>query len=228
MAETAMLEAGDGHSLGAHFARPSGRASGAIVVVQEIFGVNDHIQSVCDRFAAGGWVAVAPALFDRVERSTELDYDVDGVAEGRRIKDELGLEEALMDIAAAADAAAIEVGGTGRVAVVGYCWGGSLAAAASIYLGHMFGAAVGYYGGQVVDLLGESPQIPLLLHFGEMDAGIPLSDIESIRVAWPDVAVHVHQGAGHGFNCDQRASFHAGAADRALETTLQFVSTQLA
>jgi len=227
MTEIATLDAGDGHSLTAHFSTPSGRARGAIVVVQEIFGVNGHIQSVCDRFASDGWVAVAPALFDRVEHSVELDYDEDGAAEGRRLKGGIGLEEALTDIAASAEAAAAEVGGPERVGVVGYCWGGSLAAAASVFLGHMLGAAVGYYGSHVVDLVGQTPQAPLLLHFGELDAGVPPADVEVIRAAWPDVPIHVHPGAQRGFNCDQSASFHQTAAAAALETTFQFLSSHL-
>jgi carboxymethylenebutenolidase len=227
MTDSAVIESGDGHTFEAHFARPSGAPRGALVVVQEIFGANGHIRSVCDEFAADGWVAVAPSLFDRVERKVDLDYGPDDMVEGRSLRGQVSLEDSLSDIAAVADAAAVEVGSIQKVGIVGYCWGGSLAAAASVYLGHMFGAAVGYYGGQVVDLLEMKPEVPLMLHFGELDAGIPLEDVARISAEWPEVPVTIHLGAGHGFNCDRRPSHHLEAATAARAATLGFFTEHL-
>ncbi len=227
MTQATKLESGDGHTFDAHFVRPEGVPRGALVVVQEIFGVNAHIREVCDRYAAEGWVAVAPALFDRAVRGIELDYTAEGVERGLKLRSGITIEDTLMDVAAAAEAAATDVGGAERVAVVGFCWGGSIAAAAACRLGGVCAAAVGYYGGQITDLLDEQPEVPLLLHFGEVDRGIPLADVDRIRAAWPTVGVHVHGGADHGFNCDVRGSHHPEAAAHAAELTEQFLAATL-
>ena len=213
MGESIQLTAADGHVLSAYAADP-GDASRGLVVIQEIFGVNDHIRELVDRFAGLGFRTVAPALFDRVERDVELAYDADGVTRGRAIRAELAWDDSVSDMAAAV----AHVAAAGPVVVVGYCYGGSMAYLASTRLD--VAAAAGYYGGQIVSFLEETPRCPLILHFGEVDQAIPLDDVARIDAALPDVDVHVYEGAGHGFNCDHRASYDAGAAELALERTL--------
>lgn len=210
------LTTSDGHGLDAYEVHPEGAAA-AIVVVQEIFGVNGHIRSVVDRYAALGYRAVAPALFDRVEAGVELDYTAEGVALGRKMAMEVRWEPAMRDIAAAVDA----VADTGPVAIVGYCFGGSLAWLAANEL--PVAAAVGYYGGQVVDFIERTPNVPTMLHFGALDQGIPLAGVERVAAAHPTVAVHVYDHADHGFNCDARASHHPLSATIALGRTVEFL-----
>jgi carboxymethylenebutenolidase len=214
------LEADDGHVFDAYEQHPdSARAS--VVVVQEIFGVNAHIRSVIDRYAAAGYHAIAPAIFDRAERNVELDYDAEGIERGRSLAVGIGMEAVMTDVAAAVAHAA----GTGPVGIVGYCFGGSVAWLAAGQL--PVAAAVGYYGSRVPDSLDSKPRVPTMLHFGELDAGIPFDGVATIQPAHPDVIVHVYEGAGHGFNCDARASFHRVSADLARERTLAFLAEHL-
>jgi carboxymethylenebutenolidase len=211
------LTAADGHELDAYEVHPDGAAA-SIVVVQEIFGVNAHIRSVVDRFADFGYRAIAPALFDRTERGVELGYDDAGRARGIELAIPLAWEPAMTDVAAAVD----HVAGTGPVAVVGYCFGGSIAWLAACDLG--IHAAVGYYGGQIHSMIERSPRVPTMLHFGELDHGIPLTQVDAIVAAHPDVEVHVYPGAGHGFSCDARDSYDARSAAIALGRTLEFLA----
>lgn len=215
------LTAGDGHVLDAYERRPA-QATAAVVIVQEIFGVNAHIRSVVDRYADAGYHAIAPALFDRAERGVELEYDAPGIERGRHLATSIGVESALLDVAAACAHAAR----TGPVGVVGYCFGGSIAWLAAAQL--PVAAAVGYYGGFIPKSLDSTPVAPTMLHFGELDEGIPLDDVATIQPAHPDVEVHVYEGAGHGFNCDARASFDPDAAAAARERTLSFLAEHLA
>lgn len=215
------LEASDGHRLGAYEQRPDG-ATASVVIVQEIFGVNSHIRSVVDRYAEAGYHAIAPATFDRVERGVELDYDGPGVERGKELAMGIGMEKALLDVAAAIAHAS----STGPVGIVGYCFGGSVAWLASAQL--PVAAAVGYYGGAVLGALDSVPAVPTMLHFGGLDAGIPLDGVAKIQPAHPEVAVHIYDDADHGFNCDVRASFHAGAAELARERTMAFLAEHLA
>lgn len=210
------LTAGDGTQLAAYEVAPDG-ASAAIVIAQEIFGVNGHIRSVVDRYASFGYRAIAPALFDRVEPGVELDYDEAGIARGRELATQIAFEPAMLDVAAAVE----HVRDTGPVAVVGYCFGGSLAwlSASSLPVA----AAVGYYGGQVHGLIDRVPSAATMLHFGEVDHAIPLDHVEAIAAAHPDVPVHVYAGAGHGFSCDARGSYHPLSAAIALGRTLEFL-----
>ena len=217
MGATARVTAADGHELSIYRAEPAGRARGGLVVVQEIFGVNGHVRAVCDDFAAEGYLAVAPALFDRVERGIELGYQSDDIARGRAIREKVSLEDALADV----EAAATELAGAGRIGVVGYCWGGTVAWVAATR-STSFAAAVSYYGGGVPDLAGEQPNCPVLLHFGEQDHAIPLDGVRRLQAAHPELPVHVYP-AGHGFNCDQRASYHPESARLARERTLAFL-----
>jgi len=220
MSETVMLTAGDGHRFSAYLATPPGRPRAGLVVIQEIFGVNSHIRAVTDGFAKDGYLAIAPALFDRVRPGIELGYQPDGIAAGREMRGKVSWDDALKDIAAAARHA----GGAGKIGCVGYCWGGSLAWLAATRLD--FAAAVGYYGGQIFDFRNEAPRCPVLLHFGERDHGIPMEKVEALRQAHPDLPVHLYP-AGHGFNCDQRADFDAASAERARMRTLEFFAANL-
>jgi carboxymethylenebutenolidase len=216
MGQTIKLSAKDGHEFQAYRADPAGKPRGAIVVIQEIFGVNAHIRRTTDGFAAQGYVAVAPALFDRWERGTELGYDAKSIEEGRTIRGKIALEGSLADLQSAIDYAR----SFGKVGVVGYCWGGSLAFLAATRLGGVAGA-VGYYGGMIAAHAQERPKVPVMLHFGEHDKSIPMSDVEKVKAARPEVPIHVYD-AGHGFNCDERADYSAGNAKLALERTLKF------
>ncbi len=219
--ENIHLTAGDGHDLAAYVARPAGEARGGLVVVQEIFGVNQHIRAVTDGFAAEGYLAVAPALFDRLRPGIELAYDEAGVAEGRALRPQVSWEATLYDVTAAMSQAAE----AGKVAVVGYCWGGSIAWLAACRLAPA--AAVCYYGGHIYEHRDEQPGCPVMLHFGEADAGIPLDQAEAVHQAHPDCAYFTYPGAGHGFNCDLRGSYHAESARLARQRSLDFLAAQL-
>jgi carboxymethylenebutenolidase len=216
MAQTITLAAKDGHKLAAYRADPSGKPRGAIVVVQEIFGVNNHMRHVTDDFARQGYVAISPALFDRVEKGVELGYDPKSIGLGRDIRAKAPLDGTLADLQAAIDA----VKSAGKVGVVGYCWGGGLAFLAATRLSGV-AAAVGYYGGLVAAHAQEKPRVPVMLHFGDSDQSIPMSDVETVRQARPDVTTYVYK-AGHGFSCDERQSYNADASNLALERTLKF------
>ncbi|HVV93491.1 MAG TPA: dienelactone hydrolase family protein [Hyphomicrobiales bacterium] len=222
MGQNVTLTAADGHTLGAYRADPAGPPKGAVVVVQEIFGVNSHIRSVCDRFAADGYVAIAPALFDRQERGFESGYTPEDVQKARRFTAKIDMDAYLRDVAAARDA----VKAAGPVAVVGFCLGGSVAFAAATRLDGI-AAAVGYYGGRIAAIADETPKVPTLLHFGDQDQSIPLADVETVRAKRPDVEIHVYH-AGHGFNCDARASYEPESARIAWGRTMQTIANGFA
>ena len=211
------LTAADGHELDAYEVHPDGAAA-SIVVVQEIFGVNEHIRSVVDRYASFGYRAIAPALFDRAERGVELGYDDEGRTRGIELAMQIAFDPALLDVAAAVD----HVSATGPVAVIGFCFGGSVAWIAAGDL--PIAAAVSYYGGQIHSMIGRQPKVPTMLHFGALDHGIPLDQVEAIAAAHPDVPVHVYPGAEHGFSCDARASHDPRSAAIALGRTLDFLA----
>ena len=211
------LKAADGVSIGAYLAEPSGAPRGGMVVLQEIFGVNGHIRDVADRYAAQGYRAVAPALFDRVKPDVELGYDESGMTNGVALAKQTVPEKTLQDVQAAIEEAAK----AGPVGVVGYCWGGTLAFESASQLTGV-AAAVGYYGGGIANALDKQPKVPLMLHFGEHDTHIPIADIETIKATLPDTPVYTYP-AGHGFNCDQRGSYDKASADLALSRTLPFL-----
>ena len=216
------LTAGDGHSLGAYRADASGTARGGIVVLQEIFGVNTHIREVCDGFAADGFTCIAPALYDRSSRKDcDLGYTTDTMAIGRALREEFSWDDSVKDVAAAV---AVLAGEGLQVGTVGYCWGGTISYLAGTRLD--VNAAAVYYGGQIVPYKDEKARCPMLMHFGEHDAGIPLSDVEQIRVAQPEAAVHIYD-AGHGFNCDHRGSYDEASATLARQRTLEFFNANL-
>ncbi|HXG04322.1 MAG TPA: dienelactone hydrolase family protein [Candidatus Binatia bacterium] len=215
--ETITLTAEDGHRLSAYRAAPDGAPRGGLVVIQEIFGVNSHIRKVTEGFAADGYVALAPALFDRVERGVELGYQPADIERGRELRGKVGWDTMVVDVKAAVEALRRE--GL-RVGVVGYCMGGSLAWLAATRIPGV-AAAVSYYGGAVADFAAERPRCPVLLHFGETDQSIPKEHWDRIRAHHPDIPMHIYP-AGHGFNCDQRASYHEPSARQARERTIAF------
>jgi len=212
--ETTGLKAADGHRFDAYRATPAGRPLGAIVVVQEIFGVNGHIQAVTRRFAEEGFLAIAPALFDRTQRRADIPYS--DVAAGRALRDGLKTEQTLLDLKAAIDA----VGTAGRVGVVGYCWGGTMTYLAACHL--PIAAGVCYYGGGMTRHLDRTPKCPVMFHFGERDTIIPAADVEQIKKAYPLGHYYVYP-ADHGFNCTERPSFDPSSAALALQRTLDFL-----
>jgi carboxymethylenebutenolidase len=223
MGENIRLTAADGFELGAYRARPEGAAKGGVVVVQEVFGVNVHIRSVCDRYAEAGYLAVAPAVYDRIDPDVQLGYEPDGITRGREIRAKADMADVIADVAAAAEAAAQG----GKVGIVGYCWGGLIVYVAACRLGDKLACASGYYGGGIVQYLGETPTVPLILHFGTIDASIPLSDVKKIGQAHPEITIHLYEGADHGFNCDMRSQYHAEAAALAQERTLAHFAEHL-
>jgi carboxymethylenebutenolidase len=223
MGTTISLTSSDGFQLSAYRAEPEGKPHGGVVVVQEIFGVNSHIRSVVDRYAAAGYLAIAPAIFDRERPGIELGYTEDDIAVGRDIaRGALDFQLVLADVAAAGELAAE----AGKVGVVGYCFGGLVCAAAAIQLAGTFDAAVSYYGGGAVGLIDRTPVVPMLMHFGERDHAIPLDDVAKISAAWPNVTVQLYD-AEHGFNCDHRASFSAVPAAIAQARTYRFFDDHL-
>jgi carboxymethylenebutenolidase len=219
MSETIM--AADDHALDLYVARPPGQPRGGLVVIQEIFGVNHHIRAVTDDFSAQGYLTVAPALFDRVERGVEMDYSPASIERGREFAMQVR-KDALKDVAAALDFVEAETGRPG--AVVGYCFGGTLAWLAATRL--ELTAAVSYYGGMVAQYADETPHCPVLMHFGERDQHIPLEAVDQIRKAHPEAAIHTYP-AGHGFNCTERADFDPPSAALARERTLAFLKHHL-
>ena len=206
------LTASDGHQFLAHEAKPSGKPRGGLVVIQEIFGVNAHIRRVADGYAADGYHVIAPAIFDRAERGVDIGYEKADVDRGVALRQKIKTEDTLLDIAATQAALA----GSGKVAIVGYCWGGSLA---------WFAATVGYYGGMIAANLGALPRCPVMLHFGENDQGIPAADVAKIKAAVDPAKVQVflYPGAGHAFNRDGNQAYHAASAKLARERTLTFL-----
>ena len=218
------LTAVDGVKIPAYVAKPEGAARGAIVVLQEIFGVNSHIRSVADRYAAQGYLAVAPAMFQRVQPNVELGYTEDDMKQGFALKtavESLPVPGALRDVEAAAAYAGEQAQG-GKVGVVGFCWGGLMTWRAACNLSSV-SAAVCYYGGGMTGELEASrlALCPVLAHFGSKDHYISLESVEAFKLAQPKVEVHIYD-ADHGFNCDQRGSYNEAAAALAGERTLAF------
>ena len=215
------LTAADGHGFGAYEKTPSpGVVRGGLVVVQEIFGVNAHIRRVADGYAEEGYRVIAPALFDRAEAGVELGYEGADRDRGIGLMRSIDKEHMLADIAASVEALAP----SGKVGIVGYCLGGTLAWAAAARVPGL-AASVGYYGGQIASLLAETPRCPVMLHFGEEDPGIPMSDVEKIKAAVDPgrVQVFTYKDAGHAFNRDGTPVFHGEAARVARDRTIAFL-----
>jgi carboxymethylenebutenolidase len=215
------LTAADGHMLTAYTAGPESAPRG-LVVVQEIFGVNRHMRRVADDFAAQGYRVILPALFDRTERGVELGYTGEDVARGRTLRGTIDEHKTLLDILAAAAALPAGI----KRGIVGYCWGGTVAWHGATR-SSAFSASVGWYGGGIAAARAEVPRCPTQLHFGETDASIPMSDVEAIQAARPEVETFVYAGAGHGFGCEERGSYVATDATTARERTLAFLARHL-
>jgi carboxymethylenebutenolidase len=223
MGERTQITAVDGFTSGAWQAQPQGRPRGAVVVIQEIFGVNEHIRQVVDGYAADGYFAIAPQIFDRVRRDVELGYDGAAMQEGIALAfQKLDHKLVMLDLQAAIERASVH----GKVGVVGYCFGGLLTWRSACELSGV-SAAVSYYGGGVAGEADRKPRCPVMMHFGDKDAHIPLSDVEKVRAAQPEAQIFVYS-ADHGFNCDHRASYDAAAAKLAKSRTLEFFAKHLA
>ena len=216
------LKAADGHQLAAYRAEPSGRPRGGVVVIQEVFGVNSHIKAVADGYATDGYLAIAPAMFDRVQRGYDTGYSQPEIQAGVAVMQTLDWKLTLLDTSAAIDAAKA----AGKVGIVGYCWGGTVSWVAAARLSGLACSAP-YYGGGMPGFIGEKPKIPTLCHFGELDQSPTLEQSKAIAKAHPEITAHFYPGAGHGFNCDQRGSYHAGSAKLARTRTVEFFRKHL-
>jgi carboxymethylenebutenolidase len=217
MGEMITLTAEDGFKLSAYRATPSGKPRGGLVVIQEIFGVNHHIKNVTDGFAADGYLSIAPALFDRVERGFETGYQPADIERGRAVRGKLQVEHAVMDVKAAVKE--LQKAGL-TVGVVGYCFGGTVAWLAATRIDGV-AASASYYGGGVADAAGEQPKCPVIFHFGETDQSIPKEHWDRIKAQHPKIPMHTYP-AGHGFSCDERGSYHEPSARLARQRTIEF------
>lgn len=216
------ITSSDGFELGVYQAAPEGTAIGAVVVIQEIFGVNVHIREVVDGYAEAGYFAIAPKIFDRVERDIELGYEQADMAQGISLAfEKLDRDLVLEDLQAAINTAAAH----GKVGVVGYCFGGLLTWLSACECTGV-SAASAYYGGGIAGELDRTAKCPVMMHFGELDAHIPLSDVDKVRSAQPQVDIFVYP-ADHGFNCNHRDSYDADAAKTAKSRTLEFFASHL-
>ena len=222
MGKFVQLTSADGHQFDAYRAEPDGEVRGAVVVIQEVFGVNTHIREVADGFAREGYLAIAPAIFDRFERGVKLGYETDDIATGLvlKAKGNKNLANTLADVKATYDA----VKDFGFVGIAGYCWGGVIVWAAACRL--EFDAASSYYGGGIIDLVNEKPNCQIILHFGREDESIPLDDVNKILSAHPDLGIYLYN-AGHGFNCNHRKSYHKESAKLASARTLELFEKAL-
>ncbi|MBN9427462.1 MAG: dienelactone hydrolase family protein [Burkholderiales bacterium] len=213
------LTAADGHQFKAYRADPAGKPRGAIVIAPEIFGINSHIRSVADGYAADGYLAIAPALFDRVKRDFESGYSPDEIQAGIALMQKIDMADAIKDVSAAVALAA----GAGKVAVVGYCWGGTVAWVAAARVPGL-AASIPYYGGGIPNFADEQPKCPVLFQFGEEDKSPTPDAARAVIAKHPGTTSYFYEGAGHGFNCDQRGSYHAAASALARTRTLEFLA----
>jgi carboxymethylenebutenolidase len=216
------LQAGDGHKFAAYRAEPSGKARGAVVVIQEIFGVNSHIKAVADGYAKDGYLVVAPAMFDRAQRGYDTGYTQPEIQAGIAVMQKLDWKQTLLDV----DASVAEARKAGKVGIVGYCWGGTVSWVSAARATGLACSAP-YYGGGMPGFIGDKPKIPTMCHFGELDQSPTLEQSKAIAKAHPEITAHFYAGAGHGFNCDQRGSYHAPSATLARSRTLEFFRKHL-
>lgn len=224
MGANVQLKAADGHSFEAYVAKPAGKPIGGIVLIQEIFGVNSHIQQVADMYASEGYMVVAPPTMSRIEANVNLGYTEADMQAGFKLKtavDQLPNSPVMLDLQAALNLAKE----AGKVAVIGYCWGGLLTWRSAANLSGL-SAAVPYYGGGIPNESSLKTNCPVLAHFADEDSYIPLDSVEAFGKAHPEVEIHIYQ-AHHGFNCDQRGSYNATAAKLAKERTLEFLKKHL-
>jgi len=218
MGNMIQLTAADGHKFSAYRAEPKGKPKGAIIVVMEIFGVNSHIKKVTDEYAADGYLAIAPAMFDRVHPGLDVGYGPEDLEIGRAAMKKVSLDDAMKDITATMK----NIESAGKIGIVGYCWGGTAAWKAACNLPGITCAAP-YYGGGIPGLTAEKPKCPVMFHWGETDHSIPLEKAKEVAAAHTDQTHHFY-AAGHGFNCDQRGSYSAEASKVARERTLEFLA----
>lgn len=227
MSEWVQLKAADGHELSAYVARPEGEPLGALIVIQEIFGVNSHIRSVADGYAKDGFVVVAPALFDRYEKGVELNYEGEDMKKAFELYQKLNPATALLDVAAAYEHLKAEGKGIG---IIGYCYGGFMSwisATRGETVKMQPSCTVGYYAGGIGSVAKEEPSCPVMLHFGANDDHIGKDQIDAVREAHPEVEIFVYEGAGHGFSCDARGSYNPEAAKLARQRSLEFLKTHI-
>jgi carboxymethylenebutenolidase len=221
MGQLITLKSSDGFAFGAWRADPAGAPRGGVVVIQEIMGVNHHIRAVADLYAAQGYLAIAPALFDRAEPGFEVGYDGPSIQRGMAIAGKLDRDKMILDVAAAIAVA----GSAGKVGIVGYCLGGTVSYLAACRLPGLAAASC-YYGGGVLAAKEEAPRIPTILHFGAKDAHIPIAGVREFQALHPDLPVYVYD-ADHGFNCDERGSYDAPSAALARTRTFAFFKANL-
>ena len=214
MGKMVQLSTADGHTLGAWLAKPEGTPKAGLIILQEIFGITEHLRTVAENYAGRGYLTIVPSLFDRVQPGVVLDYSA--VEQGREIMMQLDLDDVVEDMIAARDA----VQSAGKVAAVGYCWGGAMADLAACRAG--VDAASAYYGRMIVNWLDLKPACPVIYHFGEIDALIPMDMVDQIKAARPEGEFHIYPGAGHGFDCVDRDDFSPENAELALTRTLKF------
>jgi carboxymethylenebutenolidase len=212
------LTASDGHKLSAYRAEPAGKPKGALIVAMEIFGVNSHIRSIADGYAAAGYLAIAPALFDRVQPGYEAGYSQEEIQTGVGFIQKINLDDTMKDVSAALG----NVSPAGKVGIVGYCWGGTVAWKAACTLDGL-ACAIPYYGGGITGLTALKAKCPVLFHWGETDHSIPLDKAKAFAEAHAD-QTHYFYPAGHGFNCDQRGSYDKPSAELARRRTLEFLA----
>lgn len=220
MGQTISLSAADGHQLDAYKSEPSGPAKGGLVIIQEIFGINGQIRRTTDHFAGQGYLSIAPALFDRVEKGVELTYNEDDFAKGREIRGKITDEWIIADIGAAVR----EVSSAGKVSVIGFCFGGYATYVAACKVDGV-AAAMPFYGGGIAAKVGEmAPRCPTQFHFGDKDAAIPLDDLQTIKNALQDCPLYVYDDAGHGFTCDDRDAYNPGATERSYTRAMEWMA----
>ncbi|MGC1299899.1 MAG: dienelactone hydrolase family protein [Alloacidobacterium sp.] len=222
MSEWLQLTASDGHIFDAYIAKPEREPIAGLIVLQEIFGVNAHIRSVADSYARDGFLAVAPALFDRIEKHVDLKYEGENLQKAMSFRPKINAGNAVLDVAAALDYARKESGK--KTGVIGYCFGGTVAWLSATRLRPE--AAVGYYGGQIGKYAEETPKAPVMLHFGKLDTHIPKEDVDRVQAANPEVQIFWYE-AGHGFNCEPRSSYEPNSAKLAHERSLAFLIENL-
>lgn len=221
MGSMTQLTAADGHRFDAYIADPKGTPKGGFVVIMEIFGVNGHIKSICDGYAADGYRCVAPALYDRVQKGVDLGYSADDIAKGRALREKMVWDTVKLDT----DMAIAAAGSAGRVGITGYCYGGGVAWYAAARCAGL-SAAIGYYGGPWASLVDEAPRCATMLHFGAKDSMIPVALADQMKAKHPTIVTHVYD-ADHGFNCDQRVHFDGYAAALARRRTLGLLEAAL-
>lgn len=215
MGESVNITASDGHGLSAWLATPPGKPRGALVAVQTAFGVDDYLKGVCEAWARDGYATIAPALYDRQRRGAVFEHTPEGAAAAGIMRNAFAWDDVLRDV----EAARQRVASSGNVGVVGYCVGGSIVWLAAHALD--FAAGSSYYGKDVVDFLDRKPKCPLQLHFGDSDRLIPMSDIEKVRAAWPEIPNYVY-AAGHGFDNNNPDAARLARA-RTLELFRKFI-----